>query len=123
MADKHGRAIKKYGKSRLSGSQRGFWIKRAIAVVLLLYGGYAAFHVSTGLNRGCRLETALKTMTPVKELYLKPKLDSELQQSPEARATGLIWAGDIELVMELMGLTLSDCFQVEYVAEELSLTL
>ena len=101
----------------------GSWLKRTIALLLLVFSGYAAIHVSSGMNQGCNLNTVLKTMTPFKELYLKPKLDSELIQSPEARSTGLIFAGDIVLIMKMMDLTLSDCLHVEVIAEQFSLDL
>ena len=123
MHDEKAEAIAEYRKNQLGGSRRGFWFKIVIGLLLVVYGVYAAFHVFSSLNQGCRLDTVLKTMTPVKELYLKPKLDSELQQSPEARATGLIWVGDIELLMEILDFALSECLDVEIVAEYLGLAL
>ena len=111
--------MSEYGTSQVRQSRNVFW-KKCVIALLALYAGYAAFHIFSGLNKGCRLNTVLMTMTPVKELYLRPSLESELRQSPDGNVSGVVRSINIEILLGLTDMVLGDCARVEAVAELLN---
>ena len=50
---------------------RRLWMRLAI-LLLVVYCGYAAFHILTGLSNECGRDSIASTLFPVRQLYLIP---------------------------------------------------
>lgn len=105
--------------ARQSQTAEGGHFRKLCKILLALYLAYAAFHVFTGLNRGCGLRMTLMVMTPIRELYTIPKIDRAFTENftkpnannnPAPELTAIAGWGIASLIKS--SLTLDGCLLV-----------